>query len=172
VYIAAGNGHADAIRALCQLGADVNTPEKNYGCTPVYAAACFGHVEAIRALCELGADVNTPAHDVSTPVWIAACNGQTMRTLCELGADINTPDHDGGCTPVLAAAGNGHKKDVKLLHKLGTNINEESNCGTPIELAQQEGHPEVAEKLIKYTSQCQCCGKKATASGKLSACNK
>ena len=77
---AAQNGHVEAIRLLCELGADVNTPT-NKGVTPVHAAAqqghidvvaVNGHVEAIRALCKLGADFSTPNKDGITPVSMAA----------------------------------------------------------------------------------------------------
>ena len=59
VYVAAQNGHTDAIRLLAENGADVNTPNNN-GCTPVYVAAQNGHVNVIRVLANLGANVNTP----------------------------------------------------------------------------------------------------------------
>jgi ankyrin repeat protein len=57
---AACHDHVEAIRTLCELGADVHTPDDN-GITPVHVAADCGHAKAIRTLCELGADVNTPA---------------------------------------------------------------------------------------------------------------
>ena len=63
VYAAAEGGHANAIRALCRLGADLNTPSDK-GATPVFAAAQKGHVQTIRTLCELGADVNTAAKKI------------------------------------------------------------------------------------------------------------
>ena len=68
----------------------------------------------------------------------------------------NTPDKN-GFTLAHAAAHSGHEKAVKLLRKL------QSDFGTPIELARQRGQTEVAEKPIKYTSQCARCEKKATA---------
>jgi ankyrin repeat protein len=94
VYVAAQEGQFEAIRALCEGGADINTPNKD-GFTPAFAAAMKGHVEAIRLLRELGADINTP-NDV-----------EFLRALCELGADINATDKD-GVTPVCAAAHCGH----------------------------------------------------------------
>ena len=46
--------HADAIRVLAELGANVNTP-KNYDCTPVVIAAQNGQLQAKHALKEFGA---------------------------------------------------------------------------------------------------------------------
>jgi ankyrin repeat protein len=105
------------------------------------AAAYYGHVEAIRALCELGADINAA--------------------------------HKDGVTPVFGAAARGHEKAVKLLRKLGADMNKESvEYGTPLDQAVQQGHYTVAEKLIRYTSQCACCQKQATATVKLLACSR
>jgi ankyrin repeat protein len=61
----------DAIKALVDLGADVNTPANN-GCTPDYAAAQEGHVDVIKALVGFGAEVNTPTNDGHSPDYVAA----------------------------------------------------------------------------------------------------
>jgi ankyrin repeat protein len=133
----------------------------------------YGHAKAIRVLCELGAAINTPAHDGGTPVHAAAQEGhvEAIRTLCELGADINARDKDGR-TPVMMTAAEGHEKVVKLLRKLGADMNKESTFGTPEEIARGQGHTAMAEKLVKYTSQCQFCQKKASVTVKLSACSR
>jgi hypothetical protein len=72
---------------------------------------------------------------------------------------------------VLAAAYQGHQKVVKLLRKLGANMNEGSGFGTPVDAAGATGEHAMAEKLIRYNSQCACCAKQATATVKLSACS-
>ena len=41
------------MRALAELGADLNTPDDN-GATPAYIAAHNGHVASIGALAEVG----------------------------------------------------------------------------------------------------------------------
>ena len=50
-------GHANVVRLLHQLGADVNAPLDNGG-TLLHAAAANGHVEVVQLLLQLGADVN------------------------------------------------------------------------------------------------------------------
>ena len=75
------NSHADAIRVLEELGADVNIPNDN-GATPVYVAAQNGHIETIRVLKELGADVDTSMKDGETPTFIAAQMAIPMRFKC------------------------------------------------------------------------------------------
>jgi ankyrin repeat protein len=50
-------GHVEAMRALVELGADVNAAAA-IGHTPLHVAALNGHVEAMRALVELEADAH------------------------------------------------------------------------------------------------------------------
>jgi ankyrin repeat protein len=72
--VAAQEGHADAIRVLAELGADLDKP--NYGGhTPVSIAAFNNHVTVVRALAELGADLDEPDVAGATPVSIAAEEG-------------------------------------------------------------------------------------------------
>jgi ankyrin repeat protein len=54
VYIAALNGHVEAIRALAEKGAHVDTPDNN-GKTPVFIAAEKGHQDVVNLLREYGA---------------------------------------------------------------------------------------------------------------------
>ena len=71
VFIAAQNGHTDAIQVLKGFGADVNTPMED-GRTPVHAAAHNGHADAIQVLKELGADVDTAekmVNLINDPLW-------------------------------------------------------------------------------------------------------
>ena len=60
------------------------------------------------------------------------------------------------------AAFNGHKEVVKLLSKLGADMTAQSQFGTAVDAALEEGHFEVAESLARYASQCACCEKKGT----------
>jgi|TARA_B110000977_G_scaffold175320_1_gene229967 cytohesin len=59
LFIAAGNGHEAVVRALIELGADVNKTGEN-GATALYTATDEGHEAVVRALIEAGAgaDVN------------------------------------------------------------------------------------------------------------------
>jgi cytohesin len=106
-------------------------------------------------------------------VHVAAEQGhiEAIRALCELGADINAGDKQDR-TPVYTAALRGNQKVVKLLNKLGADLNEKSKFGTPLVQARLRGHNAVAEKLIRYTSQCACCSKQARATVKLLACSR
>lgn len=52
MYIAADEGHAEVVRALVEVGVDMNRAETMEGRTPLYIAAHQGHIEVVRALVE------------------------------------------------------------------------------------------------------------------------
>ena len=57
LFFAAQNGHEAMVRALIELGADVNKGKDN-GWTPLHIAAQQGHEAIVRAIVEAGAEVN------------------------------------------------------------------------------------------------------------------
>ena len=105
LFFAAHQGHEAMVRALIEVGADVNQA-RDEGATPLFIAAHKGHEAIVRALIEAGADVNKPwGGNVVTPLCSAAENGNEaiVRALMELGADVNKATVDGG-TPLYIAA--------------------------------------------------------------------
>ena len=51
------NGHADAVRALIEKGANINAKDSD-GWTPLMQAAYYGYANVVQVLIERGADVN------------------------------------------------------------------------------------------------------------------
>jgi hypothetical protein len=96
---------------------------------------------------------------------------EAIRAFYELGADINALAQ-GGCTPVHVVTEVRHEKVMKLLRKLGAKMDVVSVGGTPVAISREMGHDAMAEKLTRYTSECACCQKQATATVKLSACSR
>ena len=83
LFFAAHQGHEAMVRALIELGADVNQA-RDEGATPLFIAAHKGHEAIVRALIGAGADVNKPwGGSVVTPLCSAAENGNevTVRAL-------------------------------------------------------------------------------------------
>jgi hypothetical protein len=56
LYLAANGGHADAVRALAEAGANVNAVAARTEYSALHAAAQCGHAAVVRALLEAGAD--------------------------------------------------------------------------------------------------------------------
>jgi ankyrin repeat protein len=57
LFLAASNGHADVVKLLVDLKADVNPDDKD-GRPGLLMAAGAGHVDAVKALLELSAGVS------------------------------------------------------------------------------------------------------------------
>ena len=69
LYVAAINGHLEAMQLLIKRGADVNLPIK-FG-TPLHAAAQKGCLACVKLLVEAGADVNALTPERKPPVHFA-----------------------------------------------------------------------------------------------------
>jgi ankyrin repeat protein len=76
LHRAAMEGHAEAGRALIELGADVNAAD-NLGSRPLHWAADGGHMAMIRLLIEKGAQVDAVDSDHQTASHWARVNGHT-----------------------------------------------------------------------------------------------
>jgi ankyrin repeat protein len=88
---AAYNGHADIVRELTKLGADVRCCGNAGSVTALHAAAEQGHLDVVRFLVEQGADMEARNGDGWTPFLLAAGCGHAgvVRELAKLGANIH-----------------------------------------------------------------------------------
>jgi ankyrin repeat protein len=123
VYAATQN-HADAVKVLVELGANVNARSKRLvfpdfvfktagmiyavqpvgDWTPLMYAARDGAIDAVRALVHVGADMNLVDPDGTTALTLAILNGHfdLAVALLEKGANPNIPDKN-GMTALYAA---------------------------------------------------------------------
>lgn len=106
---AARQGHAEAVEALLDAGADIDQVSAD-GTTPIFIAALNGHFDMVLALLERGADPNLANHANGTPLfatinqqWIPktgyaqpnvhlqqnATHMEAMEALLRAGADPN-----------------------------------------------------------------------------------
>ncbi|MDE0358360.1 MAG: ankyrin repeat domain-containing protein [Gammaproteobacteria bacterium] len=106
---AARQGHAGAVEALLDAGADIDQVSAD-GTTPIFIAALNGHFDMVLALLERGADPNLANHANGTPLfatinqqWIPktgyaqpnvhlqqnATHMEVMQALLRAGADPN-----------------------------------------------------------------------------------
>lgn len=120
LHLAALNGHADAIKVLVELGAILESEDREYKHKPLHKAAYKGKIEAIKQLVECGAELESENTHKETPLYYAAEHGQAkaIEVLVELGADLER-ESDEGLRPIHTATQNGHNEAVHTLIKLG-----------------------------------------------------
>src|ERR1700712_5555573 len=115
LHRAAKKGDAKKIKALLDLGVDINY-EGSSGCTALHLATDGGHEAAVRVLLENGADPTSQSSEGRTPLHSAARAGHTavVRLLLEKGVNVQAKDPSGS-TPLHMAAYNGQESVVQIL---------------------------------------------------------
>jgi len=131
LHIVAGNGDAEAVRALIANGADVKERNITGGDTPLHRAASGGTAEVVEILLEAGALVNARNTFEDAPLHHAARNensGEITRALLAGGADLYAGDSDES-TPLHWAAREGSVDMVLILLAEGMDVNTQSQWG-------------------------------------------
>ena len=120
------------------------------GFTALHLAAFFGKPEVARMLLDAGASVDTyTTNDFANQPLHAAAAGRHLevcRVLVAAGADVNATQH-GGYTPLHEAAQHGDIEMVELFLSAGADPSLRVAEGTPADLAEAAGHPDVARRL-------------------------
>eukprot|EP00729_Bicosta_minor_P007076 gene7076-biopygen14962 len=155
VWLAAYEGHFDAVKLLLEHNANPNQGKADTGSAPVLIAAQEGHINVVKLLLEHKADPNQGMTDTgSTPAFIAAQNGHVdvVKLLLEHNAEPNQATTDDGSTPVFIATQEGHFDAVKLLleHKADPNQATTDDGSTPVFIATQEGHFDAVKLLLEH----------------------
>src|SRR5690242_878150 len=148
LYMAASDGHGEAVTLLLQAGADVNA-RSGQNASALYAAASNGHKEVVKLLLKAGADVDAHSGQSTSALYAAASNGHAdvVSLLIYHGADVNA--HSGQNTSALyAAASNGHEEVVKLLLDAGAeDAKQGEQNASALNAAISNVHVQVAELL-------------------------
>jgi len=139
--------HIEVVKLLIAKGADI--------CALHFAIHMKDYAKA-KSLIESGADVNKRKRRLEAPLHLAASSGQkdVAELLIAKGANINIQNsHDR--TPLHLAVREDDRDMVELLVTKGADINAKSKfdgwvSGTPLDLAIDEGHIEIAEFLRKH----------------------
>jgi len=120
---AAAEGHSAVVKALVDLGADLEVTS-NSGFTPLAFAVGKGDVDSVRLLLASGLDPNLVLPSGNSLLRMAMTAKQTATTLAliEGGADIRTVDR-AGLSPLHVAAQAGDVSVVKALLARGASVN-------------------------------------------------
>ena len=162
------NGNATVVRLLLDAGADANASLPG-GETVLMTAARVGNLEAVKALLARGANPNAQERREQTALMWAAADGHAtvVRALIEAGSTTNATLAS-GFTPLFFAVREGHIDVVRVLLEAGVNVNETlqpkadrpaSPLGTnykpirngtsPLMLAVENGHFDLAMALVE-----------------------
>ena len=109
---------------------EINSQLKD-GRTPLFFSAANGNIDAVKFLVENGANTEIVEYDMgNTPLMAAIYGGhiEICLYLISKGANIHARNKTGD-TPIHFAAILGNYSMLKLLHKLGADINEKNNDG-------------------------------------------
>jgi len=155
LHWAAFSGAADIASYLIDHKADVNAQDES-GWTPLHIAASAGQEAIVRELLGAGADIAKTNDKGMTALHYAASKSQIEigKLLIERGANINARDR-ANQLPLHRAATTGSTGFVALLlnppeGSAKPRLNTGDRIGnTPLHLALESGHAEVAVKLIE-----------------------
>jgi uncharacterized protein len=166
--LACTNGNATLVRLLLDAGANANASVPG-GETVLMTAARVGNLEAVKALLARGANPNAQERRDQTALMWAAAEGHAtvVRALIEAGSEVKATLAS-GFTPLFFAVREGHIDVVRVLIEAGVNVNETltpkangraSAVGTnykpvrngtsPLLLAVENGHFELAMTLVE-----------------------
>jgi ankyrin repeat protein len=144
LWLAANEGHAAAVQALLQTGADANKADTN-GYAPLSRSAS---APIATMLIERGASVNAANTFGQTALSCAAQEGDAdvVEALLKAGADANKADDDGNA-PLSGAAS---APIAKMLIERGADVNATNNLGeTALLTAALDDRADVVEALLQ-----------------------
>ena len=97
LYLAAQNGHSQAVQLLLDARVEVNCRLRQMEVTPLFIAAERGHTEVVKILLKYKASVNIRNWNGVTALGIAAMsnNKDIVKLLTAAGAEVNSRDNDG-----------------------------------------------------------------------------
>jgi len=148
LHAAVANGHLECVKALANLGADMEA-EEGAGCTPLHTGSQCGHADVVDHLITMGVNVNAQDASGATPYILASAEGHESicKALCDNGADHALPDSTGRLG-IHTAAARGQLELVKFALYKGCKVDVADAAGrTPMMMAAQNGHFEVVEYL-------------------------
>ncbi|XP_067675592.1 uncharacterized protein [Haliotis asinina] len=157
-HVACENGHGDIVQIFIEFGVDIH--HRNYNTSPFHLACYNGHVDVVRTLIDAGVDIEDKDRG-KTPLVIA-CEGRRLSLLefladrnanmKVLDSDLNTLLHR-----VALHAHGGHRDVAEILLNHGMDVNVRNRHDkTPLHLACESGHVDLARLFISRKATVQC----------------
>ncbi|KAK4476064.1 hypothetical protein MN116_001291 [Schistosoma mekongi] len=176
LHFAAKRNQPDSIRLLASKGAIIDKGSRN-GYTPLHLASQDGRLEIVKLLVEeYKAQVDTPAKDGLTPLHLAVQEDKVnvAEYLLNAGASVDKKTLKAGFTPLHSSAYRGQLASVGLLLsclpecELPRVINTLTHMGsTSLHLAAQQGHLQVALKLVQMGADPNICNAQGLTAAQL-----
>ena len=147
---AANQGHDACLRLLVEAGADLNAQAKNGWGSVMYAAA-QGHESTLEILISSGANLRLQNDEGATAVQVAAARGH-IKCLKMLMAQLTLADLDHedkeGFTAAMRTAKAGMPKVLRVMVKMGADLEREVSGKTAVLLAASSGATECLRVLL------------------------
>lgn len=152
LHYAAELGDSTRVAELLATDAPIDTPD-NKGRTALIYAASRGHLAIVKMLLQKGANIHALGQYQLSPLTAAIKRNHTdiVSLLIASGADVHLSDLEGR-KPIQIAVEMGNQNIVQQLLDHGANPNTISpQRRNPIlTIAQNNGHTEIVNLLIKY----------------------
>eukprot|EP00742_Colponemidia_sp_Colp-10_P010091 GILJ01011056.1.p1 GENE.GILJ01011056.1~~GILJ01011056.1.p1 ORF type:complete len:297 (+),score=43.57 GILJ01011056.1:72-893(+) len=118
LHWAAKSGNVSTIQLLLELGASVNSRNKERGSAPLHWATTASHIDAVELLLDAKADVNIKNFNEETPLhWAAFWNQSAIvKTLLQRpNVQVNIPSKEERHTPL-------HNAVLQLNHQIAAEL--------------------------------------------------
>jgi ankyrin repeat protein len=158
LLIAAREGHVEIVAGLLHAGADVNQQD-NRGWGSLMIALREGHDDVVTLLINHNVDVNLGPKDGPNALMMVVKqeDENLVRRLVERGADVHHQARDGMCALRIAVL-RGNQPIARRLLNAGANVSAPfANKEKPVEMAERQGHAELATYLRKREKKLAAC---------------
>jgi len=158
LLIAAREGHLEIVAGLLHAGANVNQQD-NRGWSALMVALREGHTNVVNLLLNHNVDVNLAPKDGAHALMMAVKQEDEVlaRRLIDQGADVHHVARDGMCALRIAVL-RGNQPIARRLLNAGANVSAPfANKEKPVEMAERQGHTELAAYLKKREKRLAAC---------------